>query len=97
MLAVLRGESTSGYTITVYGVGGVPAPVDSMGLFYNHAGRWNRLAQIDFTDFDTSNAVSMQNFLMGCSALNSVDFSGFDTRTVVTMQGICLLYTSRCV
>ena len=88
VLAVLRGESTSGYTITVYGVGGVSAPVDSMGLFYNHEKRWDRLAQIDFTNFDTSNAVSMQNFLMECSALNSVDFSGFDTSNVVTMQGM---------
>ncbi len=88
VLAVLRGESASGYTITVYGVGGVSAPVDSMGLFYNHEKRWDRLAQIDFTNFDTSNAVSMQNFLMGCSALNSVDFSGFDTSNVVTMQGM---------
>ena len=88
VLAVLRGESTNGYTITVYGVGGVSAPVDSMGLFYNHEKRWDRLAQIDFTNFDTSNAVSMQNFLMECSALNSVDFSGFDTSNVVTMQGM---------
>ncbi len=88
VLACLRGDASSGYTITVYGIGGVSAPADSMGLFYNNAGRWNNLTEIDFNQFDTSNVETMQNFLMGCSALTSVDFSSFDTSKVWNMQGL---------
>ena len=88
VLACVRGNGDGTYTITVYGVDGVSAPADSMGLFYNNAGRWNNLTEIDFSQFDTSNVETMQNFLMGCSALTSVDFSSFDTSKVWNMQGL---------
>ena len=88
VLACVRGNGDGTYTITVYGVDGVSAPADSMGLFYNNAGRWNNLTEIDFNQFDTSNVETMQNFLMGCSALTAVDFSSFDTSKVWNMQGL---------
>lgn len=88
VLACLRSNGSGTYNIMVYGVGGVSAPADSMGLFYNNAGRWDKLTAIDFSQFDTSNVETMQNFLMGCSALTAVDFSSFDTSKVWNMQGL---------
>src|SRR5699024_343881 len=47
VLACLRSNGSGTYNIMVYGVGGVSAPADSMGLFYNNAGRWDKLTAID--------------------------------------------------
>ena len=46
------------------------------------------LKNIDFTNFDTSNATSMGNFLRGCSELTSIDLSNLDTSNVTNMRAM---------
>jgi len=44
------------------------------------------LTSIDFTDFDTSNAMSMRGMFMNCSSLPSLDLSSFDTSGCMSMS-----------
>ena len=88
VLACLRGDASSGYTITVYGIGGVSAPADSMGLFYDHGNRWSRLTEIDLSNFDTSNTWNMQNFFMGCESLATLDLTKMDTSSAENMMNL---------
>lgn len=88
VLACVRGNGDGTYTITVYGVDGVSAPADSMGLFYDHGNRWSRLTEIDLSNFDTSNTWNMQNFFMGCESLATLDLTKMDTSSAENMMNL---------
>lgn len=45
----------------------------------------NLLTEIDFSNLNTSNVLSMWNMFRGCSSLTSLDLSSFDTSNVVNM------------
>ncbi len=58
------------------------APSYCEGMFYN----LRSLAQIDFSNFDTSNVTSMAAMFYGCTALQTIDLSNFDTANVTMMH-----------
>lgn len=60
----------------------VMAPVSCIALF----ARMPNIIEIDFSGFDTSKTVNMDEMFIMSSALQSVDFSNLDTSNVTTMQ-----------
>ena len=58
------------------------APSNSEGMFYNI----RSLAQIDFSNFHTSNVTRMVAMFQGCAALQTLDLSNFDTANVTMMN-----------
>ena len=65
-------------------VGKIKTNADAKGMFYNCI----NLEQIEFGDFDTSNATSMTNMFYSCSSLKELDITGFNTSNLVTMNGM---------
>lgn len=46
------------------------------------------LTNANFTNFDTSNVITMQEMFYNCSSLTNLDLSGFDTSKVTTMRSM---------
>ena len=58
------------------------APASCADLFKD----FTALVKIEFNNFDTSKAVSMQSMFSGCDALENLDLSCFDTSKVTNMR-----------
>ena len=60
----------------------VQAAKESSKMFYSKS----NITSIDFTNFDTSQVISMEYMFRNCSKLISLDVSSFDTSRVTNMQ-----------
>ena len=69
------------YDVYIGQEGGVKANLQSENLF----GGLGNLAEIDLSNFDTSNVKNMQLMFQGCKNLTTLDLSNFDTSNVTLM------------
>lgn len=85
--------SSTYYRIAFVSASVIHAPEDSSSLFAS----LKMLSSINFDNFDTSNAVYMNNMFFKCSALTSLDLSAFNTsnaKTMYRMFGACTSLSS---
>ncbi len=85
-------EVPSGYALFVTTADGGPLKVgayDCEYLFYPFADS-EKLTEIRFDNFDTSDVKSMERMFYGCWSLTSLDLSGWDTSNVTYMGSMFL-------
>jgi len=54
----------------------------------------NNITNINFQNFNTSNAINMRYMFSGCENIKELDLSSFDTRNVSNMEGMFGEYTN---
>ena len=84
-------EDSTKYDIIFYCPEIILAPADSSFLFSNAGGgepdkMFVNLTSLDFSNFSTGYAVSMEGMFVGCMALETINLLGFDTGKVVNME-----------
>ena len=73
--------------------GTIYAPFDCSSLFYYSAA----LTSLDFSNFNTSSVINMNQMFFGCIELRSLDLSNWDTSSVTDMSNMffgCMALTS---
>ena len=76
-------------TIVIYSPVTIYAPQDCSYLFTigqsSYGSNFSKLTNLDLTNFNTSNVITMEVMFSGCPALTSLDASNFDTSNVTSM------------